>query len=110
MTVMTYTAQQIKRKNAIYWSANRLQYMTNQDKLLVSSQMFDRGLMTTNMIMDIWDLPHVQGGDKRYIRKEYTEVGQLGKLPEPIEPGPVGPENQNKEGVNDTDGQDQAEE
>ena len=80
LTVMTYTAQERKRKNAIVLSANRLQYMTNVDKLNVSSQMFDRGLMTTNMVMDIWDLPHVEDGDKRYIRKEYTEISQLDQV------------------------------
>ena len=107
MTVMTYTAQQIKRKNAISWSANRLQYMTNQDKLQVSSQMFDRGILSTNDVMDIWDLPHVPDGDKRYIRKEYTEVGQLAAN---VKPEPEGPEDPKKEDADDTDGQDQAEE
>ena len=82
MTVMTYTEQERKRGNAIVWSANRLQYMTNTDKLQVSSQMFDRGLMSTNMIMDIWNLPHVTDGtgDKRYIRKEYIEISQLDQV------------------------------
>lgn len=80
MTVMTYTDNERARKNAIVWSANRLQYMTNTDKLSVSSQMFDRGLMSTNMIMDIWNLPHVPDGDKRYIRKEYTEISQLDQV------------------------------
>ena len=80
MTVMTYTQQERNRGNAIVWSANRLQYMTNNDKLQVSSQMFDRGLMSLNMIMDIWNLPHVPDGDKRYIRKEYTEISQLDQV------------------------------
>lgn len=124
LTVMTYTAQERKRKNAIVLSANRLQYMTNVDKLNVSSQMFDRGLMTTNMIMDIWDLPHVEDGDKRYIRKEYTEISQLdqvaklqaelqaaqAQLAASVKPEPEGPEKPEEEDVNDTDGQNQAEE
>ena len=80
MTCMTYTASLRARSNAIVWTANRLQYMTNQDKLQVSSQMFDRGLMSTNMVMDIWNLPHVPDGDKRYIRKEYTEISQLDQV------------------------------
>ena len=76
---MTFTQQERTRGNAIVWSANRLQYMTNTDKLQVSSQMFDRGLMSTNMIMDIWNLPHITDGtgDKRYIRKEYIEITEL---------------------------------
>ncbi|MBR5878270.1 MAG: phage portal protein [Akkermansia sp.] len=80
MTVMTYSHNERTRKNAIVWSANRLQYMTNTDKLQVSSQMFDRGILSTNDVMDIWSLPHVEDGDKRYIRKEYTEVSQLDQV------------------------------
>jgi hypothetical protein len=107
MTVMTYTEQERKRKNAIVWSANRLQYMATTEKLQVSSQMFDRGVLSTNDVMDIWDLPHVPDGDKRYIRKEYTEISQLNEVaklqaeleaaqkqntePEPPEGDPVEP-------------------
>ena len=80
MTCMTYSANQRSRKNAIVWTSNRLQYMTNADKLQVSSQLFDRGILSTNDVMDIWHLPHVEDGDKRYIRKEYTEVGQLDQV------------------------------
>lgn len=80
MTCMTYTPGELARSNAIVWSANRLQYMTNTDKLQVSSQMFDRGILSTNDIMDIWNLPHVPDGDKRYIRKEYIEISQLDQV------------------------------
>lgn len=80
MTVMTYTHNEQSRGNAVVWSSNRLQYMTNADKLQVSSQMFDRGILSTNDVMDIWNLPHVPDGDKRYIRKEYTEVSQLDQV------------------------------
>ena len=89
MTCMSYTEAERKRGNAIVWTANRLQYMTNADKLQVSSQMFDRGILSTNDVMDIWQLPHVPDGDKRYIRKEYTEVGHLDEDPhteQPAEP------------------------
>ena len=80
MTCMTYTANQRTRKNAIFWSANRLQYMTNSDKLLVSQGLFDRGILSTNGVMDIWHLPHVDDGGKRYIRKEYTEISHLDEV------------------------------
>lgn len=125
MTVMTYTEQERKRGNAIVWSANRLQYMTNTDKLQVSSQMFDRGLMSQNMIMDIWNLPRITDGtgDKRYIRKEYVEITQLDqvtKLQEELKaaqaqlvaqttkPGQEEPAPE-KEVTDDTERQDQAE-
>ena len=103
MTCMTYSHNEQARGNAIVWSSNRLQYMTNADKLQVSSQMFDRGILTTNDVMAIWNLPPVEDGDKRYIRKEYVEVNKLDADPEP-KPDPVEEEN------NDTDRQDQAEE
>jgi hypothetical protein len=77
MTCMTYSHNERARGNAVVWTANRLQYMTNADKLQVSSQMFDRGVLSLNDIMDIWQLPKVPDGDKRYIRKEYTEISQL---------------------------------
>ncbi len=80
MTVMTYSHNERTRGNAVVWSANRLQYMTNTDKLQVSSQMFDRGILSTNDVMDIWNLPHVKNGDKHYIRKEYTEISQLDQV------------------------------
>ena len=80
LTYMSFTQNERTRGNAITWSSNRLQYMTNVEKLNVSSQMFDRGILSTNDVMDIWNLPHVPDGDKRYIRKEYTEVSQLDKV------------------------------
>ena len=82
MTCMTYTHNERARGNAVVWTANRLQYMTNADKLQVSSQMFDRGILSINDVMDIWQLPHVADGDKRYIRKEYTEISQLDQVTE----------------------------
>jgi len=116
MTVMTYTAQERKRKNAIVWSANRMQYMTNTDKLQVSSQMFDRAILSINDVMDIWNLPHVPDGDKRFIRKEYIEISQLdevaklqselkaaqAQLATNVKPEPKdGPEDPNEEEEND---------
>ena len=61
----------------ITFSANRLQYASNATKLQVSTQLFDRALINRNTVMDIWNMPHVEDGDKYYIRKEYTEVTKL---------------------------------
>ena len=77
MSNMTFTPAQIERGNGIMFSANRLQYASNQTKLNVSTQLFDRGLLTRNGVMDIWNMPRVEGGDKYYIRKEYAEVNKL---------------------------------
>ncbi len=105
MTYMTYQQKELARGNAIVWSANRLQYMTNTDKLNVSSQMFDRGVLSLNDIMDIWNLPHVEGGDKRFIRKEYIEVS---KLDQAQQDDIVNPPKEDDD--NDTAGQNQIEE
>jgi hypothetical protein len=93
--------------------------MTNADKLQVSSQMFDRGILSTNDVMDIWNLPRVDDGDKRYIRKEYTEISQLDqvtKLQEELAAAQAAAAqqavpDQNEEGEdNDPEREDQAEE
>lgn len=77
MSNMVFSDRELAHGNAIYFTANRLQYASNRTKLDVSTQLFDRGILSRNEIMDIWQLPHVEGGDKRYIRKEYAEVELL---------------------------------
>lgn len=79
MSNMTFTNREFAHGNGIMFTANRLQYATNKTKLEVSVQLFDRGLLNRNGVMDIWNMAHVEGGEKYYIRKEYTEVSQLGK-------------------------------
>lgn len=56
-----------------------LLYASNQTKLNISTQLFDRGLLNRNGVMDVWNMAHVEGGEKYYIRKEYAEVSELGK-------------------------------
>lgn len=77
MTSMTYSTVQISRGNSIMWSSNRLQYMTNSEKANMIATLFDRGLLSLNMGMDILNLPHVENGDKFYIRRDYVEVRAL---------------------------------
>lgn len=99
LTGMLYTPSQIMAGNQVYMTTNRLQYMSNQSKLAFSSQMFDRGICNGNDIADVWQLPHYEGGEKHYIRKEYAEIT---KLDEPVEETPLleeptgGEENESK--------------
>ena len=104
MSNMTFTPRELAHGNMITFSANRLQYASNNTKLQVSTQLFDRGLLNRNGVMDIWNMPHVDNGDKYYIRKEYTEVDKLDagtpptpqpkNQPEPPEPiDPAEPKN-----------------
>ena len=79
MSNMTFSPRELSFGNAIYLTANRLQYASNKTKLEISTQLFDRGLINRNGVMDIWNMAHVEGGEKYYIRKEYAEVSELGK-------------------------------
>lgn len=87
MCNMIFSERELAHGNAIYFTANRLQYASNRTKLDVSTQLFDRGILSRNEIMDIWQLPHVEGGDKRYIRKEYAEVELLNERIDAAEVG-----------------------
>ena len=71
MTKMLYTLREQGTGNLVMATSNRLQYMSNADKLKVSESMSDRGLMTRNEVREIWNLPPVPGGDKFIIRGEY---------------------------------------
>ena len=73
LSKMLFTDNERARGNMIHASANRLQYMSNQDKLNVSSQMADRGLMTLDEIRAIWNLPPLPDGKGQVfiIRGEY---------------------------------------
>lgn len=79
LTKMFFTNEEIKRGYHIALESSKLQFASNNTKLNVSQQLFDRGILTVNQVMDVWNLPHVEDGDKRYIRKEYTEVTNLDK-------------------------------
>ena len=79
MSNMVFTSKELAFGNGFMFSANRMQYASNNTKLQVSTQLFDRGILSTNDVMDIWNLPHVEGGDKRYIRLEYTDINDLNR-------------------------------
>lgn len=77
MTKMLFTLREQTQGNSIMATANRLQYLSNADKLQVSAQMADRGLMTRNEIREIWNLTPLPDeiGNQLPIRGEYYNVG-----------------------------------
>lgn len=77
LTNMLFTQKELAFNNAVIFTANRLQYASNNTKLSVSQQLFDRGILTTNQVMDIWNMAHVENGDKRFIRREYAEISEI---------------------------------
>lgn len=77
---MLYTAKERSMGSGIMATANRLQYMTNADKLNVSRDMADRGLMMIDEIRAIWNLPPLPDGLGQVfpIRGEYYLLGADG--------------------------------
>ena len=74
---MHYTDRQREAYgNGIFFSSNRLQYMSNGDKLSAVSQLSDRGLITRNEARDILNLPPLPEpyGDQIPARGEYYDV------------------------------------
>lgn len=71
ITNMLFTPMEQATGNMFMLTANRIQFMTNNEKLNVSASMADRGLMTINEIREIWNLAPVEGGDRLIARGEY---------------------------------------
>lgn len=76
LTKMLYTFREQSQGNMIMATANRLQYLSNNEKLNVTAQMLDRGLFTLNEAREIWNLSPVDGGDVRIIRGEYYDADE----------------------------------
>lgn len=78
MTKMLFTFREQAAGAQVIATANRLQYMSNVDKLNVAAQMADRGLMTRNEIREIFALAPLPDeiGNQLPIRGEYYNVGE----------------------------------
>ena len=74
MTRAMFSERERAAGSMLMATANRLQYLSNADKLNVSAQMADRGIMSINEIRAIWNLAPVDGGDVRIARGEYKEA------------------------------------
>ena len=77
LTCMTFTAQEITRGNMITFSANRLEFASNQTKLQVATALFDRGIWCGNDVADVFQTAHYEGGDKHVIRGEYIDLALI---------------------------------
>ena len=74
LTKMLFTFREQGTGNEVIASSNRLQYLSNAEKLNVTRELLDRGIITQNQAMEIWNLPPIEGGDVRIIRGEYYKV------------------------------------
>lgn len=71
-TNMVFTERELSFGNQIIFTANRLQYLSNSEKLNTVTQLFDRGFITHNQGLEVFNMSPVEDGDRRYIRKEYA--------------------------------------
>ena len=76
ITKAMFSERERAQGSLVMATANRLQYMSNNDKLNVSSQLLDRGIFSINDVREIWNLPPVENGDLRVIRGEYYSADE----------------------------------
>ena len=77
LTKAMYTETERSFGNEVIFTSNRLQYMSNADKLAVAAQLTDRGIFSINEAREVFNLAPVEGGDIRTIRGEYKNVDEL---------------------------------
>lgn len=77
LTHMTFSPAELFDGAMILATTNRLQYASNATKLQVVTELFDRGFLTHNQGLEIFNLSPIDGGDKHFIRREYTEIDKL---------------------------------
>ena len=78
LTRMLFTFREQSNGSNVMFTSNRMQYMSNADKLNVSAQMADRGIMNRDEIREIWNLPPIEDGSGQLyiIRGEYYDAAQ----------------------------------
>lgn len=75
-TRMIYSPLERGYGNTVMFTANRLQYMTNKEKLEFVAQMGDRGMMTRNELREVLNLPPLPEpyGSQIPTRGEYYAI------------------------------------
>lgn len=78
MTYLLWINGQIAKEAGVIATANRLQYMSNNEKLNVSAQLADRGILNRDEVREIWNLPPLPDGQGQeyIIRGEYWNASE----------------------------------
>ena len=76
MTKMLFTLREQSQGNKVTATANRIQYMTNKDKLEVTNGWADRGMATIDEMREVWGKPPLPDGKGEVIpiRGEYYDL------------------------------------
>ena len=78
LTAAAFTDRERAQGSQIMLTSNRLQYMTTADKLNVSAQLADRGILNRDEVREIWNLPPLPDGQGQayIIRGEYYNAAE----------------------------------
>ena len=76
MTRAIYSERERAQGSGIMLTANRLQYMSAQDKLNITTNLTDRGVMNRNEAREVFNLAPIEGGDQFIIRGEYYNADE----------------------------------
>lgn len=96
LTYMLVLSGELTGDGAVMATSNRLQYLSNSEKLNVSTQLVDRGILNIDEAREIWNLPPLPDGKGKIyrIRGEYKDaegpngtVNNPNALPQPKEDG-----------------------
>lgn len=89
MTKALFTTNERAHGSGLMATSNRLQYLSNKEKLSVSTQLADRGVLNRDEVREIWNLPPIPDGTGQTytIRGEYKNAEDV--------------ENQSKKGNDD---------
>ena len=88
-TAKVFTDREKGWGNEIVFEANRLQYASNATKISVITTLIDRGMMSLNQGLEIFNMPPIEGGDKRIVSLNFVDanianqyqLGQQGGAP-----------------------------
>lgn len=72
---LIFTYKERSYGNEVLLLANRLQYMSANQRLELSKDLLDRGILSINEAREILNLSPIENGDVYFIRGEYYTVG-----------------------------------
>lgn len=100
-TAKIFTDRAMGHGNEVLFEANRLQYASNDTKVKIIETLVDRGMMSINQGLEVFNLPPIEDGDKRIMSLNFIDADkandyQLGKVKQPATtPAPKGGEENN---------------
>jgi len=99
-TAKVFTDRAQGHGNELLFEANRLQYASNDTKVKIIETLVDRGMMSINQGLEVFNLPPIEGGEKRIMSLNFIDADkaseyQLGKVNKPPDASPKGGEDKN---------------